>query len=459
MKREIIILGIALLLILPLISADVNVGITQLSTNNAMIVDTNQPTMIDVQLTNNGGGDYFTFYSFFAGGMVHIDPVSLANGETKNVQLGFYPRADMKQRGFVNFDFFAKAQGGEQKGTLMVNVIELKDAMEVGSTEFDPSQNVISVYVRNLYNYNFDSIDGVFSSPFFNFEQKFSLAPNEIKEFNVTLNKDDFKKLMAGYYTMNADITYGGKTADIQGTIKFAEKNIVASTQSKFGFVINTFAVKKVNEGNVVSDTETVVQKNIISRVFTTFNTNPDTVQRQGLNVFYTWSKALTPGQTLDIVVTTNWLFPVLIVIFIVAIVALTRLYTRTNLMLKKRVSFVRAKGGEFALKVSVYAHARKLVEKVTVVDRLPPLVRLHERFGTEAPKRVDEKAKKLEWSFDRILAGETRVMSYIIYSKVGVVGRFALPKATGVYEREGVIHEAESNQAFFVAEQRAQKD
>jgi len=44
--------------------------------------------------------------------------------------------------------------------------------------------------------------------------------------------------------------------------------------------------------------------------------------------------------------------------------------------------------------------------------------------------------------------------MTYIIYSKVGVLGRFALPTATAIYEKEGNIHETESNKAFFMAEQ-----
>jgi len=49
---------------------------------------------------------------------------------------------------------------------------------------------------------------------------------------------------------------------------------------------------------------------------------------------------------------------------------------------------------------------------------------------------------------------GESRVISYIIYSKVGVLGKFALPTATAIYEKDGNIHEAESNHAFFIAEQ-----
>ena len=49
--------------------------------------------------------------------------------------------------------------------------------------------------------------------------------------------------------------------------------------------------------------------------------------------------------------------------------------------------------------------------------------------------------------------------MSYIIYSKIGVVGKFSLPTAIAVYEKDGKIHEAESNRAYFVAEQRGREE
>jgi hypothetical protein len=54
---------------------------------------------------------------------------------------------------------------------------------------------------------------------------------------------------------------------------------------------------------------------------------------------------------------------------------------------------------------------------------------------------------------------GERRVFSYIIYSKIGVLGKFALPSVTAVYEKEGKVKEAQSNQAFFMLEPRATKD
>jgi len=122
--------------------------------------------------------------------------------------------------------------------------------------------------------------------------------------------------------------------------------------------------------------------------------------------------------------------------------------------MLRKKISFVRAKGGEFALKVSIFVEAKKYVERVNVIDRLPPLVKVHERFGAEQPTRVNEATKRIEWNFEKLEAGEMRTLTYIIYSKVGVLGKFALPTATAVYEKDGEIHETESNKAFFIAEQ-----
>ena len=45
--------------------------------------------------------------------------------------------------------------------------------------------------------------------------------------------------------------------------------------------------------------------------------------------------------------------------------------------------------------------------------------------------------------------------MNYIIYSKVGVVGKFALPQSTAIYEKDGKIKEAVSNKAFYMSGQR----
>ena len=355
-----------------------------------------------------------------------------------------------------NFKFTIRGSDeSEIEKSLTLNVIELKDAFEIGSKDFNSDSSTLKVYIKNKYNVNFDNINAKFKSSFFNFEEEFSLESNERKSFEIRVDKEDFKKLMAGFYTLTAEINVEKKKADIEGTIKFVEKGDLKTESKDYGIIINTKIIKKINQGNIVSGSQTIIKKNIISRLFTSFSPEPDISERQGFLVYYTWNKNINPGETLEIVVKTNWLFPFILILLIIVTVVLAKQYTKTNLSLKKKVAFVHAKGGEFALKVSILIHSRKYVEKVSIIDKLPALVKIYERFGGEKPIRIDEKNKRMEWSFEKLEEGETRILSYIIYSKIGVLGKFALPTATAIYEKEGKIQETESNRAFFIAEQR----
>jgi hypothetical protein len=219
--------------------------------------------------------------------------------------------------------------------------------------------------------------------------------------------------------------------------------------------VVNTKIIKKENQGNSIIPTQIEVNKSIISRLFTTFSPEPDLIERKGLKVRYLWEDEIKPGENLEIKIQTNWLFPLFLIFFVIAIVVLIRKSTIRSVHMRKKVSFIRTKGGEFALKVNVLVSANKYVEKVTIVDRLPPLVKVFERFGSEQPSIVDAEGRRIKWEYEKLEAGEVRMLSYVIFSKVGVVGKFALPSAIAIYEKDGEVREAHSNRAFFVAEQK----
>lgn len=438
----------------------INLDVEKLSTGEVMIADLNKPAQFDLNVKNLGSSGNFEFYNLLGFKMFPIGTTYIASGETKKINLEIIPIGQIKERGHYTLTYFIRGQdGAEQTEQITFEIIDFKDAFEVGSGNIEPATGNLEIYIHNKKNFNFGNLTVEFSSAFFNFKESFSLDANERKNFDITLNNEDFKKLLAGFYTLDAEITSEGKTTNVEGTIKFVEKDNVITTSKSGGFIIVTDSIKKTNEGNLVAETTTVIRRNILSRLFTTITPEPDSVDRQGFSVYYTWNRSLKPGDILDIMVRTNWLFPLLVIVLIVAIVLLTKQYSGTNLILKKRINFVKAKGGEFALKVSVIVTARKFVERVNVIERLPALVKLYERFGGETPTRVDEKNKKIEWNFERLEAGESRMISYIIYSKVGVLGRFALPRTTAVYEKDGEINEAESNIAYFVAEPRKQED
>jgi len=283
------------------------------------------------------------------------------------------------------------------------------------------------------------------------------LKPYEKEEFEIQLDKENFKSLMAGFYTLSARINMENLEDTIEEKIVFEEKDLLETTTDKYGFIISTKVIETKNKGNTINSAETIIKKNIFSRLFTTFNPEPSSINRGGATIYYAWKEELNPGEIQKINVRTNWLLPFLVISFIVLIIVFLKKYSKTDLVLRKKVSFVNAKGGEFALKVTVVVEAMKYLENVVVSDRLPPLVKVYNRFTGEVPKRFHKSKKMFEWDFEELEKGERRVLSYIIYSKVGVLGKFALPRTTARFKLEDKEKEVNSNKAYFLANQKVE--
>lgn len=460
MKKGSSFLVIAAFVFLAVLTVNVaaaNLQVVKTSNNEVLVAGLNKPVTFNLQITNLGPSDSFSFYNLLGFTMFPVGTTFIAQGETKNITLGVSPIGNLTQRGYYSFPYYIKANdGSEVQENLTFKIIDMANAFQIGASDIDPESQSVNVYIRNRENFDFGKTTVKFTSPFFTKTETIDdLGPKQISNFTLSLQDTNFTGITAGFYTLNAGVTSSGKTAPIEGVINFVEKNIITTTTQHFGLFINTNVIEKKNKGNTYQDSQTIIKKNIISRLFTSFNPSPDSVSRQGSSVYYTWTEQIKPGDTFTITVKTNWFFPLLIVLLLVAVVIITKQYSGSNISLRKKVAFVRAKGGEFALKVTVFVTAKKFVERVNVVDKLPPLVKIYERFGGDKPSRIDQKNRRIEWNFESLNAGEVRVLSYIIYSKVGVMGKFALPSATAIFERDGQIHEEESNQAFFVTEQR----
>mgnify|MGYP001594456890 FL=1 len=208
----------------------------------------------------------------------------------------------------------------------------------------------------------------------------------------------------------------------------------------------------KSNDGNVPIVDTISIEKGIIPRLFTSFSIEPDRVERSGLGVRYEWDRQIQPGETWEIEVKTNYTLPFLLLILIIVAGVLVHLYTSNHVVVAKRVSHVRTKGGEFALKVILSVKAKKHVDNVQIIDRLPFMAKIYEKYGI-SPDRIDESTRRLFWDIKTLQAGEERVFSYIIYSKINVVGKFELPTAVAIYEVDGKTHESISNRALYLSE------
>lgn len=457
--KNVCLLIVALLFVLPSVLA-INIDVEKATITDVVIVGLDEPAIFELAITNNGNDNTFEFYNLF-GWTMEPSEVSIDEDDTTIVNLAVYPRPDLEIRNFYTLPYFIRAQDdSEIEDKITVKILDLEDMFEVGASSFDPEANSIQIYIHNRENFAFEDLDVVFSSKFFEREETFDLGAHQREDFNVTVDKDDIKSLTAGFYTLTASVSIGDLSSEVYGSIKFDEKEIIEVIKKEYGLIVSTKIIEQINEGNTVQRAEVTFNKNLISRLFTSFSPEPNVVERQGGSIYYTWKQDLKPGETLKVVVKTNWLYPLLIIILIVVIVVLVKKITTTDVVIKKRVRFVKAKGGEFALRVSLFIRAKKYVERVSVIDRLPALMKLYEKFGGQKPSKINEKARTLEWNFEKLEEGEVRTLSYVVYSRnVGIMGKFALPSAVVIYQKEGEIKDTESNKAYFMAEPRTKDE
>src|SRR3989344_1936290 len=418
-----------------------------------IINDNNVPGVIHFKITStNESGNY----EIYTTERFQITPreFTILNKQTVEIDVNFLPTDAMrKNTGYVKIPYNIRKVGTNyvQKGEVYLKLVNFNEAFATKGDPLTPESKEIVINVYNVEDVSYDNVHLKVSGAFFDsFEKDISLSPYEIEKFSVSLNQDQLKKLVFGEYSIKSEVTFNGQTEDINGKVKLLEKSGIDATQYTEGIIIRKLNVERKNEGNVPTISEIQIKKNIISRLFTTFSIEPQRIERKGVSVYYYWQKELQPDESLKVKATTNLLFPFLLIIAIVIIGYLSNLYFSTNLNVRKQVQFVKTHGGEFALKVTLRVSSKKFMDNVTLYDRLPAMAHLCEKYG-QTPSKVEH--GRLTWNIGKLGQGEERIFSYIIYSKLKVIGKFELPRATAVYNVNSKIHESISNKVLFIHE------
>lgn len=450
---------LSLALCLSLISAAVD--IKKETVSSLAIKDLNVPAIYQLSITNQGLDDDFTLSSLSGISIEPNESFYIGSGQTKEITMKVTPKIPLKiSPDYFSFEYMITGKRtASQVDEVVLTYVKLKDAFDISIKDITPDSTKAEITIKNKAGTAIDDINLDFSSLFFTQSKTISLDANEEQTVEVAIDKDKMSQLLAGPYIVNVQITLQGEEDSTTGIMNFKEQAGIKTLESSEGFFIQRYEVQKINQGNTKSDVAIVVTKNWFSALFTSFNQAADKKELSGLSINYIFRENLVPGQTLDVVAKTNWWILIIIIIVIVIIYRLVDKYLKNKLVVKKTVSLVRTKGGEFALRVSIKVKARDFVEKIRIYDRLPPMVKVFEKYGSINPDKIDTANRRLEWNVQAMGKGEERIMSYIIYSKIGVVGRFELPSVHTVYEYNGKIKEADSNRAFFKNEPRVSKD
>jgi hypothetical protein len=288
----------------------------------------------------------------------------------------------------------------------------------------------------------------------FDFSEEFSLGPYETKSFNATVRGDTLKQTRAGTYLINSVFETPSGDTNVGGKLYLNEKQGITTQEDTAGLLIRITKINKINSGNTVEDVRVQIEKNMISRFFTKFNIQPTSTERDGTKITYTWNKRINPAEVFTVTASTNWFFPFLILLVIVLAFLGVKRYSELKVEIKKSVMPVKTKNGEFALKVRLNVLAKKNVENISLIDKIPKMVKLYQKFGVIKPDEIDTTTRKIKWIVGDMKSGEERVFEYVVYSRVGVVGKFSLPAAKAIFEKNSNIHEVKSNNVFFLNEQ-----
>jgi len=439
--------------IIPLISA---FTVEQKAVNNVIIKELQGPAIFELKIMNSGATDEFKLYNLVGINTQPTGSVRINSGETKTIDVKIYPTERLMEQD-KSYSFVLKVKGTKTDPIdeiITLRILDITQALGVSADNIHLNSTSMNIYLTNKENYNFENLEVSLNSEFFSQSELVSIEPYEKKQIIIPLNEEDLKGKTAGDYPITVTITINNQEKNIKTNFKFTEKADISKTEDASGFFIHTTTITKTNEGNLPVSVEIETTKNIISRLLTTYSLTPNKVERNGFRVYYYWNKQLEPGESLEVKTRTSWIIPIVIILILIGVLYIVTKYLSSKLIIKKTSHLVRTKGGEFALRITIRVKAKSFLERVTLIDKLPPLLKLHEKFMTR-PDKIEEKNRRLLWNIPALNKGETRIFSYILYSKLGVVGKFEIPPTTAIYEVEEKVHEIRSNTAFFIGEQR----
>ncbi len=447
-------LPVLITLILLLVTISSALDVDTMFESDIYVRELEIPIPFTVEFRNVTPGNYhlYTYANF------NIEPAGafyLDNDTKKDFTVAPY---NVLENGRNVFSYSIGRLNSEEKidKKMVINFLNFKDMIEIETNNIDFDSGVVKVYVKNLEDYNFKNLTVTFSSILFTINQTFNLDAKETKIINVDVNGELLKITKAGTYVLDGAFEVKNRTVQIQGKLYLGAKSDIKTSEIKRGVLNRRLNVTKINEGNTIELINIKITKNMLTRMFTSFNTEPITTYREGGRIYYSWDHKLSPNESYTIISRTNYYYPILLIIFTSGIVYFIVQYLRIKVEVKKKANPIKTKNGEFALRVNVTVRAKIDMYDVSLIDKIPTTVKLYKNSPSIAPDKIDVGTRKIKWKIGDLKAGEERIYSYIVYSRVGYVGRFSLPRAVVRYkveEGDTVLRES-SKEIFFLSEQ-----
>jgi hypothetical protein len=216
---------------------------------------------------------------------------------------------------------------------------------------------------------------------------------------------------------------------------------------TKESFLTRTETTYYFNDGNVPRDDKIRVRTSFFEKIFTKTTPNANIVREQGI-WYFEWIIGLDAQETRQVQVYVNYRPLFLSIIAIVAVIIIYIVF-RSPIIIKKasrHVPTTKEQEQEGFSDVKLILHVKnrtnKVVEDVTVIDRLPSIVDAEKEItaGTLSPTKIIKHQKKgvlIKWELATLEPYEERIITYDIMSRLKIIGPFVMPAASVRYKNK----------------------
>ena len=454
MAKKIIFSLLSLFMILSIPAVLASFEVQKEAVAGTIIKEFNSPAVFNITIINKGSSQNFLFDTLLD---ITIQPSSsfmINSGEEKSVLLKAFFSDNLKRKYYGGFDFayFIKSSSGEIfEDDLSIRIVPFENVVSVLVPESIgiKDDNVI-ITIQNQESVIID-MDVRIESELFEGYETISLIPFESREIIINIDPEKIWK-DAGTYEVVVTFSSESNKVEFKDNIELNEFKDVSVEEDELNLLFyKKKTITKTITGNVIQTVSTEIEKTPFEKAFTSFNSEPDYVNEEGNELVYKWQKDLKLGESLVVTSTTNFILPLLmlLLIFVGSVFYVSR--SGRRIIIKKRAVRARTSTGDFVVKIVTTIKNNGVdATDVKLIDKLPVLTNLHERFGVIRPDEIEK--DKVVYNIGSLNKGEMKLFSYIVHSDVKVLGKRVIPRATAHYTIGNERKTSFSNEVFLVS-------
>lgn len=453
MKKLLVLLLVAILV--PIVVAQKPVEVVPPA--RTVSLTTGETVSIGITIRNNQPfTDTFSFSvfpSFSSGISVTVEKtvITVEGNSEKTVEVYFSTPIDTPE-GFLQFFISAKSlsTGVEDSASVILQTIKkvpmyISDA-SINNYVFKPEEKLIietsvtNLHPKTAYTYELKTLIEKDKEIIQTFAENVTVQPRETVKvvneyvfgkfanpgsYSITIYlKDEYGKVVSTKtFTINVLPVYKLPTG-------YSEKS------TSIGFLSLTTTVVIKNEGNVGSPPFYISEElPLIARGMFAASVPPSNESMIGGSVVYSWYVPyLAPGESVVIQYHVSFVGLWIAMIVISAITYFSYRYTFKAAIVKSYHGVLK-KDKEVLISLEMRNKTISEMKDVTVVDKVPAVVQVVEKFDTLPPSIKKAKGGTiLTWSLGTLKPREERIVTYRIKPVVDVVGSLRLPAASMNY-------------------------